>query len=293
MRSMVPMLAVAAALVGAPALAQTPEADAHRALAAEISAAERAFDAHTAEVGFTAGFIEAAAPDGVLFRPDPVVARDYLAARPVSTDTALRWGPYRIGVAASGDLAWDTGPWTYGDNEAHGWFFTIWERQPDGRWRWALDHGSGSSPEHVPVPALGEEIIDPPAAGGPAAGADSWAEVQALDAQVNAALFESPELAYADVRAEDFWTSTPDQGPAMTSDAAWAALLARPRYSALEPIGGRASAAGDLAYTYGHARWSDGEIARRGHYIRVWRRDGNGPDGWRLVYDQLSAVPVA
>lgn len=280
-------VSIVAALAAGPAL---PQDVAHHALAREVASAERAFDAYTAEHGFTAGFVEFAAPDGLLFRPDPVNARAYLQGRPVNTDTALRWGPYRVGVAASGDLAWDTGPWTYGDNQVHGWFFTIWERQPDGSWRWALDHGSGSTPTHVPVPPPGEERIDPPAAGAPSPGSDSWAEVQAMDARINAALTESPELAYANVRAADFWATTPDQGPAMTAETAWAALTARPDYDALEPIGGRASAAGDLAYTYGHVRWTEGDTARRGHYIRIWRRDSRGPEGWRLVYDQLSPV---
>ena len=293
MRLMVPLAAVAV-LCASAVQAQTPEADAARlATASAVASTERAFDAFTAEHGFTRGFLEFAAPDGILFRPDPVIARDYLSAREPSTDTALRWGPYRVGVAASGDLAWDTGPWTYGDNAAHGWFFTIWERQADGRWRWALDHGSGSSPAHVPVPAPEDVIVDPAAQGGPSSLSDSWAEVTAMDGRLNAVLVaESAQMAYANIRADDFWASTPDQGPAMTRDAAWAALQARPAYDGLEPIGGRASAAGDLAYSYGHVRWSDGETARRGHYIRVWRRDGRGPEGWRLVYDQLSPVPL-
>ena len=293
MRLMVPLAAVAV-LCASAVQAQTPEADAARlATASAVASTERAFDAFTAEHGFTRGFLEFAAPDGILFRPDPVIARDYLSAREPSTDTALRWGPYRVGVAASGDLAWDTGPWTYGDNAAHGWFFTIWERQADGRWRWALDHGSGSSPAHVPVPAPEDVIVDPAAQGGPSSLSDSWAEVTAMDGRLNAVLVaESAQMAYANIRADDFWASTPDQGPAMTRDAAWAALQARPAYDGLEPIGGRASAAGDLAYSYGHVRWSDGETGRRGHYIRVWRRDGGGPAGWRLVYDQLSPVPL-
>lgn len=290
MRLMVPLAAVAA-LCAQPALGQASlPADAHRQAAAEVAAAERAFDAFTAEHGFTAGFLAFTAPDGILFRPDPVNAREHLSAGAPSADTALRWGPYRVGISTSGDLAWDTGPWTYGDNQAHGWFFTIWEQQPDGQWRWALDHGAGSTPDHVPVPDAADLIVDPQAVGA-AAGADSWAEVQAIDQALNADLISGFVAAvYPVLLAHDAWASTPDQGPARTPDAVMTALRARPDFVAFEPIGGRASAAGDLAYTYGHARWTSEGLDRRGHYIRVWRRDGPGAGGWRLVYDQWTWV---
>lgn len=292
MRLMVPL--VAAVVLHAPTASAQDRASAEgRLLAAnEVAATERAFDAFTAEHGFTRGFVEFAAPDGLLFRPDPVNARAYLLSRDPSNDTQLRWGPYRVGVADSGDLAWDTGPWTYGDDAAHGWFFTIWERQADGLWRWALDHGSGSTPHHVPVPAPQDVIVDPAATGAPAAGSDPWTEVQAMDLRLNQRLVgDGRDTAYADVAAVDLWASTEDAGPAMTAEAARAALLARPEYEGFEPIGGRASAAGDLAYSYGHVRWTDAGTARRGHYIRVWRRDVSGAQGWRLVYDQLSPAP--
>lgn len=274
-------LTVAAALLAAPAFAQDA---AHRALAQEVAAAERAFDADTHQRGFTAGFMEAAAPDGVLFRPEPVNAREYLQSRPVSTDTHLRWGPYRIGVAGSGDLAWDTGPWTYGDNQAHGWFFTIWARQPDGSWKWAFDHGSGSTPARVPVPAPGEELVDAPGL----AGDDAWAEVQALDRQVGERLTVSMLAdAYRGHLAADAWVNTPDAGPAMNPQAVAAALAARPAHARYEPLGGSASQAGDLAYVYGRSVWAEDGVEHPGHFIRVWRRDA---EGWRIVYDQFSPV---
>jgi hypothetical protein len=60
-------------------------------------------------------------------------------------------------------------------------------------------------------------------------------------------------------------------------------LQTRPGQLALSPLGGRASAAGDLVYTYGDARWDGG----RAHYLRVWQKR---PEGWKLVFDGL--IPV-
>lgn len=255
------------------------EDDPHRDLAAEVIAAERAFDAYTAEHGFTAGFMAYAAPDGLLFRPDPVNARDYLAGRPVNTDTALRWWPFRVGVSVSGDLAWDYGAWTYGDNLSHGFFITIWARQPDGSWRWVLDHGAGSHDSRF---AVERAWVDAPGVAGP----DAWAEVQAMEAALNAGLVEDGTSAWQDRVTGAAWFATASNGPALTADSWTAEWRARPAYTGFQPLGGGASEAGDLAYTYGHATWADG----RGHYIRVWRREAQGPLGWRVVYDQLTPV---
>jgi hypothetical protein len=48
--------------------------------------------------------------------------------------------------------------------------------------------------------------------------------------------------------------------------------------------GGAASKAGDLAWTHGDARWTGG----RGRHVRIWRRRGGA---WKLVFDQILAVP--
>ena len=54
------------------------------------------------------------------------------------------------------------------------------------------------------------------------------------------------------------------------------------------PVGGGASAGGDLAWTYGEADWSIAGVASHGHYVRVWQYRG---DTWKLVFDQIVTVP--
>ena len=50
--------------------------------------------------------------------------------------------------------------------------------------------------------------------------------------------------------------------------------------------------AGFLAYSYSHLLWIKEEVERRGHALCIWRRDGRGPQSWRLVYDQFTPVEV-
>ena len=71
--------------------------------------------------------------------------------------------------------------------------------------------------------------------------------------------------------------------------AAWSTILAGgPERIDTAPLGGEVSAAGDLAYTYGTARWSKSGGAVSGHYVRIWQRRA---DGWRLIVDNMIASP--
>ena len=67
-----------------------------------------------------------------------------------------------------------------------------------------------------------------------------------------------------------------------------AELATRAAQITFTPLGGEASAAGDLAWTYGDASWSDEGRPLRGHYIRIWQ---NRAEGWKLVFDQIVPAP--
>ena len=124
-------LALAIALLGSPALAQGADPT-------PVVAAERAFAARAAEVGVGPSFVEFAAPDAIVFAPDPVNARQVYGARPAGKPpkeggTLLAWWPLWAGIARSGDLGFTTGPAEVnGKRTVH--FFTVWARQPDGGW---------------------------------------------------------------------------------------------------------------------------------------------------------------
>jgi hypothetical protein len=72
--------------------------------------------------------------------------------------------------------------------------------------------------------------------------------------------------------------------PATTPEAVAKELAMRARTIAFSPLGGGASKAGDLAWTYGDARWTGG----RGHYVRIWQRRGGA---WKIVFDQILPAP--
>ncbi|WP_312166913.1 DUF4440 domain-containing protein [Phenylobacterium sp.] len=271
-------LLLAALLFSTPALADAdPSA---------VVAAERAFAADGLALGIKRSFLKHSAPDAILLAPDPVKAHELYAGRPDKPHPPLVWWPLWAGIARSGDLGFTTGPTTFGGQE-NGWYFTVWARQADGGWKWIYDGGAPSA--HGNAAPQGSA----PAYLAAATGQETTAE--AAMAAVRAAETALADRAAADARGAYLAALAPDariagspEVPATTPDAVKAELARRAPAIAFSALGGRASQAGDLAWTYGDARWQDGPAEHRGHYVRIWQ---SRADGWRLVFDQI--LPVA
>lgn len=248
--------------------------------------AERAFARMARNEEVNAAFLHYSAPDGIVFQPGPVNAREALAAHPIPR-LQLDWWPVYAGIAESADLGFTTGPYSLGDGQrkAHGWYFTIWRRQADGSWRWVLDHGPPTREaapygREAPVAAL------PP--GRRFAGTDAFGNVRSAEIRLAAALAADARTALPRFLAADGRLMRVGPQPAVGA-AAWAEILAAgPERIETAPLGGAASAAGDLAYTYGTARWRKDQAEVSGHYVRIWQRRR---EGWKLIVDNLIAVP--
>jgi ketosteroid isomerase-like protein len=252
----------------------------------EVVAAERAFAAAAQAEGVNSAFLRYSAPDGIVFQPGPTNAKAALAAHPIPP-IQLDWWPAYAGIAVSGDLGFTTGPYTIGKGEEthYGWYFTVWKRQPDGRWRWVLDHGPPTR-EAAAFRADGPVAALPP--GRPSGKAQALGSLRATEAHLAAALAADARAALPRFLAADGRLMRVGPQPAV-GRAAWAPILAAgPEKIETRSLGGGASDAGDLAYTYGTARWQKGEAAVSGHYVRIWQRR---PDGWKLIVDNLVAVP--
>jgi ketosteroid isomerase-like protein len=261
------------------------------ALAAEITpapvvAADRAFAADGLELGVQASFLKHSAPEGIVFGPEPVLAKAAFGA-PRPKGPPLVWWPLWAGIARSGDLGFTTGPYTF-DGKPGGWYFTVWSKQADGSWKWLYDGGppsdqTGAAPKDSPV-----AYADPSARR--AGTADkAMTEVATAERTLHTAAARNVTAAYLDVVADDGRIVGSRSRPPATRAELKAELATRARSIAFATLGGSASDAGDLAWTYGAARWTaaDGED-RRGHYVRIWRSDA---PGWRLLYDVLLPAP--
>lgn len=268
-----PILPVALAA----ALASPPPGD-----PAPVAEAERAF-AHLGETeGIGPAFRRFAAPDAILFSPAPAPA--HLEGNPPGK---LRWWPTYAGIAVSGDLGFTTGPFVFeGKSRRHGHFFTIWRKQPDGSWRWLLDHGIGTAE----APAQGPEtpLVRCPEGRPIRISSRAAAEVAAAEAAFARRLAADAPRAYARFLAEDGRLMREKVQPAIGRAAFAPRLAAGPATIASAQLGGAASKAGDLAYTYGSANWQEAGKPIRGYYVRIWQ---HRPRGWVLLIDETTPAP--
>lgn len=245
---------------------------------------ERAFAARTAEVGVKRGFLAFAAPDGILLQPGPVNARTSLAAAPEAKpgDPTLSWWPLWAGIATSGDLGFTTGGASIPVR-----YFTVWQRQGDGSWKWIYDGGPPLSAKMAEGPETPVRFLAPASA---AAGSaeKALAEIAPLEADLAAMAASDALAAYLKYLAEDGLLAGSGEAGDLGREAQLAELGRRSGTTALKPLGGTASRAGDLAFTYGAARWTRAGKPRSGHYVRIWQKR---TEGWRLVSDLLIPTP--
>ena len=256
-----------------------------RAAAEPVIAAERAFAQRHQSVSVKQSFLEYAAPDGVMVTPNGVrSAREFIATWPDTDDKGfIVWWPTFAGIARSGDVGFTTGPASYGGGKSFTNYFTIWKKQPDGTWKWAIDMGTrkGVKPEGAP----GEPVAVVPISDvSPRPAAAAWAELRALDTKLGAesgtdAKALAPHFA-PEARAIGW-----EEAPLIGSVAIAASLAKRPPI-AMRPEGGGVSEAGDLGWTYGFASWTEGGEAKRGPYLRAWQRR---PGGWVILVDNIHA----
>lgn len=116
----------------------------------EIIKAEKAFAEMAAEKGVPAAFLEYAAADAVLLRGKRLIKgkeniRQYFDGQTLQ-NVKLDWEPEFVDVAASGDMAYTFGPYTFSAADTSGneisdtgYFHTVWKKQADGKWKFVWD----------------------------------------------------------------------------------------------------------------------------------------------------------
>lgn len=125
----------------------------------DVLATDRAFAALARAKGPRAAFTEFAAADAIMFRAGVGPVKGIEAIGQVFSDPPVAmptWDPSAAVVAASGDLAYSWGFFTWtpvadgpaaGKPPLTGYYVSIWKKQADGRWKWVVDLGVPAPPK--------------------------------------------------------------------------------------------------------------------------------------------------
>lgn len=274
--------------MGAMALLLACSAHAKESAFDAVVAAERAFAADAQARGVNAAFLRAAGDDGMVFRPLPMRAADvYARAAPATFN--IVWGPSAAEVAPSGDLGYTYGPYEVladGRSRGFGHYFTVWERDGDGVFRFRSDIGIS----HAPVPhanggvARRGNVAD---TGGKLGRREREARLRTLR-ELDSGLLphlrrESPAAVYASVGTADLVLLR--DGTAPLSPPFDDAVLAKTDLgdTTLMTAAERISADGSLASIYASPAEGRGPV-----WVRVWRYVGGE---WKLAVDLTLSPP--
>jgi ketosteroid isomerase-like protein len=60
--------------------------------------------------------------------------------------TTITWKPFKAEAARSGELGYTLGNWKLaaGDSTYNGFYYTIWKKQSDGKWKFTVDGGNNT-----------------------------------------------------------------------------------------------------------------------------------------------------
>jgi hypothetical protein len=242
---------------------------------ADVANAELAFARLASEKGISASFLANFGEGSLILNPEPTDARSHYAAE--KDPSFLSWRPTWVGLSASGDLAYSTGPWEYRATKdaapiVQGHYLSIWAKQADGAWKVAFDCGVSHAARAEPEAWSSYLPSAPPPTGNGAAA------LKAADQLLSDGRSIAQALAFG---ATVYRT----RALPLENRTAVVDLLSKEPTRRFEPQGAGVSKAQDLGYTWGFATAADGGQVS---YLHVWVRPGAD---WRLLYDLEQPLP--
>ena len=257
-----------------------------------VIGAEARFAAEAAESGTPKAFMNFSTPTSVVVENGQLsAAHDVWRTRPHQPGTKLSWRPVMADAAQSGELGYTTGPWTFsknGETLAAGDYLTVWRKQANGEWKFAVDMGI----EHGPTAtAPGTDVLRPQAfvAGATPVPVPPTA-ILTIDQKFATAELHAPAKTYQDNLSSDARLLRPGQLP-LYGPAVRVAVETFTRAYLYSATDGYMAASGDLGYVYGTLRrpaLDPKAPEETGTFLRIWRREAAA--GWRIVAEVLNVA---
>lgn len=258
-----------------------------------VVAAEKAFARTAAEKGTREAFLQYLADDSVVLAPGPVPGKEAWKGRPAGP-SFLSWYPVVADVSLAGDLGWDTGPWERrpkgktDTNVQHGFFITLWRKQADGSFKAEFDGGGSNAAPPASVTAVKIPKANPARVENPPQVDVSVGQALLLRADRALAKTSADKgfaTALAGVLTDDARLHREGAFPVTSKQEILTALNAHPAKVVWSPLQARVASSGDLGYTLGKEQVD----AEEGHYLRIWKKQGDG--AWKVVLDVFYPLP--
>lgn len=243
---------------------------------------EEYFNFLVKEHGVNKGFQKVIAPKCLVFRPNPVSARQFFRGKDEDKGE-LNWKPEFAMIAKNGDFGFTTGPYTYsnGENISYGHYISIWKSGDDNKWKLVLDAGI---PHEEPTSEMKYEYLDPKdhyfnRLLGPQKLKMREDIVYSTDLLLGKALFDTGLNNFNEFYDKDVRLYFPHYLPFIGKSAAIKFLKSQQiTISSASTFVDRAFS-GDLAYTYGTATIS----GKAFNYVRIWKISESMK--WNIIMD--------
>jgi ketosteroid isomerase-like protein len=261
---------------------------------------ERAFAKMSEDQGTRPAFMAFIADDGILFRPRAVKGKQWMSEHPLPQSDKrplLSWYPSVADISLAGDMGYSTGPWEFKSDihdtapVAWGTFLTIWKRQRDGSWKFAIDLGiSNPKPEQVAAPWQAKDLFDMNGFGPKIDIKAATAALLARDAQFSmASKTLGAQKAFTDYALAEVRVYRNGKFPVSGQQSAAVIVPEGSSVWTWVPTAADVSTTNDLGYTYGTYQLISGEkVQESGNYMRIWKKDRGA---WKVLFDLTNPVP--
>lgn len=258
----------------------------------KVIKAEDNFDKLVAHKGIKSAFLEVADPEGIVFKPQPVLIVDFytnIDKQPGS----LSWKPNFARISANGDLAFSAGPYVYqnGKNDTdkvYGDYVSIWRADADNKLKLLMDLGI-QHPE--PEQEVVTDFTEPDSSKLIAPSKDPFNGkniILATDKLFNHSLSISSLASYKEFLSPEGRYYFPGFDPIVGQDKIMKFIDNEGISISAETVNAGRSTSNDLAYSYGTARIKKGDVVSNYNYVRVWEIDKDHK--WDILLEVFSAV---
>jgi ketosteroid isomerase-like protein len=197
-------------------------------------------------------------------------------------------------------MGYTFGPWEFKQDihdqkaVAFGHFATIWKRQVDGSWKFAVDLGISHPVSAIPTTPWAPKATARKSAKhriAPAALNLARAGLRARDLEFSQTSAREGSLkAFTAYTADDIRIFRNEHLPFAGKSALEVALSEVKGVLTWQPEGVDVSRSGDLGYTYGRYEIKEnGALTGKGNYMRFWKKQN---DAWKVVLDVADPLPL-